>query len=288
MFRLLGRGLRLERQIKKMESQHMDAKKVAIAGITLAFGTTGCVTTKIPDLAYVEASDVIDSLKDELAEVAKNPIDKQVLVAPDACGVEDGDHKMVHVTIGFETADVTLKTVATDTLTGTAAAAKIPLGVVLVGFSGSLTRTTIRTQQVTYTLGKDNRSIAERKKSAPTVKNKEFKPGQGGYIPIHRVGESQSKQVNGEAAAPVLHPIADAILAARDQILAIDHARRPCLLPTKVKVEIDFQVQRKLDVKGDVGFLVFADVGGESITQRETANSMTVTYSLAGSSVGLY
>jgi hypothetical protein len=183
---------------------------------------------------------------------------------------------------------VTLKTVATDTLTGTATAARIPLGVVLVGFSGSLTRTTIRTQQVTYTLGKDDRTIEEREKIADTVENKDFKPGEGGYIPIHRIGESNNKVVNSEATASVPHPIATAILAARDQILAIDHARRPCLLPTAVKVEIDFQVQKKLDVKGDVGFLVFADLGGESITQRETANSMTVTFSLEGSSVGLY
>jgi hypothetical protein len=75
-----------------MEFEHMDAKKVAIVGISLALGATGCVTTKVPDLAYVEASDVIDSLKDELAEVAKSPIDKQVLVAPGACGVEEGGH----------------------------------------------------------------------------------------------------------------------------------------------------------------------------------------------------
>jgi hypothetical protein len=266
----------------------MDAKQVVIIGISLALGTTGCVTTQVPDLAYVEASDVIDSLKDELAEVAKKPVDKQVLVASDACGVEVDGHRVVHVTIGFESADVTLKTVATDTLTGTAAGAKIPLGAVLVGLSGSLTRTTIRTQQVTYSLGKDKRSITAQKRGAPTVTNQEFKPGEGGYIPIHRAGETSSTVLDSGAAGPVPHPIAAAILAARDEILAVDHARRPCLLPTKVKVEIDFQVQKKLDVKGDVGFLVFIDVGGESVTQRETANSMTVTFSLAGSSVGIY
>jgi hypothetical protein len=41
------------------------------------------------------------------------------MFAPGARGVEEGGHKVVHVTIGFDTADVTLKTVATDTLTGT-------------------------------------------------------------------------------------------------------------------------------------------------------------------------
>jgi hypothetical protein len=55
-------------------------------------------------------------------------------------------------------------------------------------------------------------------------------------------------------------------------------------VPSKIKVEIDFQVQKKLDVKGDVAFLFFLDVAGESVRQREAANSITVTFDLTGSS----
>jgi hypothetical protein len=50
-----------------------------------------------------------------------------------------------------------------------------------------------------------------------------------------------------------------------------------------VKVQIEFQVQQKADVKSDVGFLVFADVGVEGIAQRETANSLIVTFAVSGS-----
>jgi hypothetical protein len=264
----------------------MVAKKW-IFGVAASAGLAGCVTTGETDLSYVRASDVINSLKDELAFVDSHPINKGIAVANEAC--EDRDKRSVFVTGKFLSADVSLKTIATDTVTGTVAGSKVPIGAVLIGLSGSLSRSTIRTQQVTYTLtnASNNAVSLARIEEAPNVP---FAPAEGGGLKIRHetfsAGMNGSEQAGPRSEIPQPHPMADAILAARDELLAVDHMRRPCLLPSKVKVEIDFQVQKKLDVKGDVAFLVFLDVAGESVRQREAANSIVVTFDLTGSSQG--
>lgn len=246
----------------------------------------GCMSNKPPgSIKYVYASDVINELKDQLAEVQARPLNKDVEVPDGACGVKLPNKTVVHVEVSFDTADVVLKTVATDTNTGTAAAAKVPLGTVLIGASASYTRTTIRTQQVTYSLGPDpywKRPPTE-SPFAEAAPNRPFNPPAPGELTVHKAGAAP----NDQSKSSELGGIAEAIFAARDQILAIDHGRKPCLLPTKVKVEIDFQVQQKTDIKGDVAFLVFADIGGEHIKQRESANSLIVTFTLSGSSATL-
>ena len=246
----------------------------------------GCVSNRPPpDLKYVYASDVINALKDELAEVESRPLNKDVEVPDGSCGVKFGNKTTVLVSVSFDSADVVLKTVATDSAAGTAAAAKVPLGAVLVGGSASYTRTAIRTQQVTYSLGPDpywGRRPAEEPAFPEPAKNQPYNPPAGGQLTLHDVPVALPG--HGVASPPATHGIAEALFAARDQFLAIDHARKPCLLPTKVKVQIDFQVQQKTDIKSDVGFLVFADVSGERISQQETANSLIVTFSLKGSS----
>jgi hypothetical protein len=246
----------------------------------------GCISNKPSEnIKYVYASDVINELKDQLAEVQARPLNKDVEVPDGACGVKHGNKTVVHVEVSFDTADVVLKTVATDTNTGTAAAAKVPLGTVLIGASASYTRTAIRTQQVTYSLGPDPNWKRPPTESpfAETTANRPFNPPADGELAVHEAGAASG----GQSKSPELGGIAEAIFAARDQILAIDHGRKPCLLPTKVKVEIDFQVQQKTDIKGDVAFLVFADIGGEHIKQRESANSLIVAFSLSGSSATL-
>ena len=246
----------------------------------LTVSTSGCVVTRgSTELGYVHASDIIDSLKSELAVVQDNSLDKKIYVSNDACGELDKEGRTVFVTGRFDTADVSLKTVATDTLTGTVSATKIPLGAVLIGASGSLTRTTVRTQSVTYTLTSPERSPIKSAKAAATPVVSE--------IPIYHSADGFATHIKPEPGKNEAHPIADAILAARDELLNVNHNAKPCLLPTKVKVEIDFQVQKKLDAKADVAFIVFLDSGGESVTQRESAHSMTVTFDLAGSSVAI-
>jgi hypothetical protein len=260
-----------------------------ILGAAGAVGLTGCVTTGEADLSYVRASDVINSLKDELAFVDSHPIGKRITVSNESCGDLKGDQKSVFVTGKFSTADVSLKTIATDTVTGTVAGSKLPLGAVLIGVSGSLTRSTIRTQLVTYTLTNVQLPAISMRR-VEEVPNITFAPADdGGLKVLHETFSTGGNRTEAAGLAPdniPKHPIADAILAARDELLAIDHMRRPCLLPSKVKVEIDFQVQKKLDVKGDVAFLVFLDVAGESVRQREAANSIVVTFDLTGSSQG--
>lgn len=157
------------------------------------------------------------------------------------------------------------------------------MGVVLVGGSISFTDTAIRTQQVTYSLGPDpfwSRPSTESSFSA-SIPNQPFTPPADGQLTLHDVSAAARRP--GDITAAATGGIVEAIFAVRDQILAIDHARKPCLLPTKVKVQIDFQVQQKTGIKSDVGFLVFADVGGERTRQRDATNSLAVTFSLAGS-----
>jgi hypothetical protein len=259
-----------------------------ILGAAATAGLTGCVTTGEADLSYVRASDVINSLKDELAFVDSHPINKGISVSNEACG--DGDKRSVFVTGKFSSADVSLKTIATDTVTGTVAGSKVPIDAVLIGVSGSFARSTIRTQQVTYTLT-NVQSPAISLPRIEEVPNIPFTPADDGGLRIRHetlsAGTTDAGAVRVTEEGPKPHPIADAILAARDELLAVDHTRRPCLLPSKVKVEIDFQVQKKLDVKGDVAFLVFLDIAGESVRQREAANSIVVTFDLTGSSQSL-
>jgi hypothetical protein len=271
----------------------MDAAKTWIA-VWFAISLCGCAANTQGGVAYVKASDVIDELKDELAVVDKSSVDEQILVPKTSCGKSlDSEHNAVHVSAEFDSADVVLKTIATNSVAGTASVAKLPLGVVLVGTSAILTHTDIRTQQVTYSLSADPSLLFDEGADAAESKsNQPFTPGASGYIQIYRVGEKTPpidsvSPDNDTDANSHPHLIADAILAARDQILAIDHARKPCLLPTKVKVQIDFQVQQKTDVKGDIGFLTFLDVGSEIIRQKEAAHSMIVTFTLKGSSVAL-
>jgi hypothetical protein len=258
----------------------------ALAAVELA----GCATTGVADLSYVRASDVINSLKDELAFVDSHPIGKRITVSNESCGDQKGDEKSVFVTGNFQTADVSLKTIATDTVSGTVTGSKLPIGAVLIGVSGSLTRSTIRTQQVTYTLTNVQAPKVSRAR-VEEVPNIPFDPADNGGLKIRHetlsagATDAGTAGVTAENVKP--HPIADAILAARDELLAVDHMRRPCLLPSKIKVEIDFQVQKKLDVKSDVAFLVFLDVAAESVRQREAANSMVVTFDLTGSSQSL-
>jgi hypothetical protein len=260
--------------------------KVAVLVATCCLSLLGaCVSNRPPpDLKYVYASDVINALKDELAEVESRPLNKEVEVPDGSCGIKVGNKTTVLVSVSFDSADVVLKTVATDSAAVTGTAAKVPLGAVLVGGSASFTRTAIRTQQVTYSLGPDPFwSPPARQSPFPEpAKNQPYEPPAGGQLTLHDVPIAPPSQ--RAASPPTTHGIAEALFAARDQFLAIDHARKPCLLPTKVKVQIDFQVQQKSDIKSDVGFLVFADVGGERISQRETANSLIVTFSLKGSS----
>jgi hypothetical protein len=129
------------------------------------------------DLSYVRASDVINNLKDELAFVDSHPINKRIAVLNESCG--DRDQRSVLVTGKLLSADVSLKTIATDTVTGTAAGSKLPLGAVLIGVSGSLTRSTIRTQQVTYTVTNASNNVVSLAR-IEEVQNMPFAPADDG------------------------------------------------------------------------------------------------------------
>lgn len=269
----------------------MPIKSLAI-GTGVALLLCGCVTITPKETKYVQASDVINALKDELADVEANPIDVEVSVPETECGVKNAQgQKVVHVIAQFQTADVVLKTIATDSTAASGAAAKVPLGAVLLGGSFTYTHSSIRTQQVTYTLLNDQGVTDTGGGKQNPRANTPYAPGPGGYIPVYTTGQAVRIARDGTylpAGLPTPHLIAQAIFAARDQILAIDHARKPCVIPSKVKVEVNFQIQDKTDAKADVAFFTFIDVGTESVRQREFAQSMVVTFTLGGSSASLY
>jgi hypothetical protein len=251
----------------------------------------GCIAITPKEVKYVQASDVINELKDELAQIEAQPASVAVIVPSDACGVMQNGQRIVKVVAKFDTADIVLKTIATDATSAFGSVAKLPLGSVLLGGSFTYTHTDIKTQQSTYSLlHVDEPDLLSAIPTDSSQTNKPFVPASGGYIPIYKVGSPTPITTLGGTApegVPPHHQIADAILAARDQILAVDHARKPCVLPKQIKVEIDFQIQEKTDSKGDVGFLTFLDFGSETVRQREFAQSMIVTFSLVGSSEAL-
>jgi hypothetical protein len=82
--------------------------------------------------------------------------------------------------------------------------------------------------------------------------------------------------------------IAEAFKAAVAQILMVDHNMRPCLVPTAVKVEVDFQISRKndstLSVGPGIGKFKVISVGTEHIKQSDYTNSITATFKTEGSS----
>jgi hypothetical protein len=80
--------------------------------------------------------------------------------------------------------------------------------------------------------------------------------------------------------------IAEAISAASKELLDVDHNALPCLKPQDVKVEIDFDVQKKSD--GSISLsVVFLKFGAENVYTNENFHSMLVTFDLTQSSLAV-
>jgi hypothetical protein len=83
-------------------------------------------------------------------------------------------------------------------------------------------------------------------------------------FPAFRAMWKVSRAQYGAEYQQFVDSLLTALPAARDELLAVDHSLQPYMPPKQVKVEIDFQVQKRLDAKADVGFLLFVDISGEN------------------------
>jgi hypothetical protein len=78
-----------------------------------------------------------------------------------------------------------------------------------------------------------------------------------------------------------------AIAAAGNELLKVDHTLRPCLKPQDIKVEFDFDVQKKGDLPVSINVLLLK-VGYERTHTDERFHSIVVTYDLTqGSSAAV-
>lgn len=73
--------------------------------------------------------------------------------------------------------------------------------------------------------------------------------------------------------------IRDALEAAETQLLAVNHSALPCLKPQTVKVEVDFEVQEKLDVNPTLN-LVIVKVSTDTTKTNDATHSVVVTFDL--------
>lgn len=143
---------------------------------------SACGSMPQKDLPYVRASDVIDALKDELQKVRATPFQAKVIVNENECGMslqDDQGHpyRAVLLKVHSVDAEVTLKTVATDSIAGTAGGSKVPVNVVVVSPSLTVTRTGIKTQQVTYSFT-GSEALTNDLSPEKDDKNKDGKPTQ--------------------------------------------------------------------------------------------------------------
>ena len=237
------------------------------------------------ELKYAPASDVINAVKQELDIIQQNVGSLKIEVPKDSCGSpsdmifgEEPGKFYVRISVNSLSAEVALKTVATDTATGAASGIKVPVGTVLISPLSAVTRTKIRTQQVKYSFNNHAGGGAQQQS------NTTFKLRDDGSFVLRKGADilTPRPRVNSP------YGIADAITSAVDQLLLVDHSHQPCIDPTFVTVQIDFQVQSKKEGKTDLGFLTLIDVQGDRISQNELAQSLVVTFNLTGSTTVNY
>jgi hypothetical protein len=282
---------------------------IGLGGSALA--VTACAHLGSTKIDYVPASDVVNAVKAELSDVLAQP-QYSVEVKPGACGRAN----RVYVQLSNASVDISLKTIKTDTNSPVASLAGGVILSVLVSGSQTWTNTHIKTQQTTYSFKLEPppltqegaralrdevvNKVATDIESVPKPKIIDEKPPTVSYPAPFVQGEpgvSQSSPpasnevVIKEGDANTLLPenlgIANAFKAAVAQILMVDHESRPCLVPTSVKVEVDFQISRKNDSRLGVGpgigqFQVMS-VGTEHLRQSDYTNSLVATFQTAGS-----
>lgn len=78
------------------------------------------------------------------------------------------------------------------------------------------------------------------------------------------------------------YPLAATLWTLREQLLHVDHGLTPCVKPTKLEAEIDFEVQK--DVQGKLGIdILIVSVSASRERNDDTTQHLKVTFDMSGS-----
>lgn len=98
--------------------------------------------------------------------------------------------------------------------------------------------------------------------------------------------EAEAVRASHTAAAPRVHPIADALVALRDQLLATNHDP-PCIKPTQLKAEISFEVVKKVEGGVEVTLFEIVSLGTKAGYSNDRVQTLEVVFDLTDSSLML-
>jgi hypothetical protein len=277
---------------------------------------TGCCTQPTP--GYAPVSTVVDKLKDEL-----NLFDSAPPIRPLGQGgqtVCPGVNGQPIVLVIPTKAQLVLKVVSTNTY-GANVGAKIPAGsIVTVDPSVSGTYQTQGTQALTLDLDVQHKKSAEESRSDIDLTSKQIElydkaqkkysksnpslAKQFGialrkrnadldamYVNLGASLSSDSRPIYGSGSAqdqppPSLkdHDLAATLWTLRQQLLNVNHTSRPCVKPSQLKTEIDFEVVS--DAKASLGLDIYiVSVGASAEGKKDTVQTLTVTFDMTGSSL---
>jgi mRNA-degrading endonuclease YafQ of YafQ-DinJ toxin-antitoxin module len=287
--------------------------KKPVYGIALIILSGCCVTnpSKTPQpIDTVDATAVINNIKEELALFAETQPSQQYTTINQACGDTTG---ATNVNIIPVSASLQLKAIVTDVIGG-ALGAKIPVGTtgltVDPSISGNATK--LNTQQITLELGVDHQKTKPELRADIDKIEKEIAADEKYSKSQPKNFQKQVKEINAKKKSKIFteyselidkeslqqkyiaqkpydaakykdHQLAEALYRIRESLLAVDHTKQPCLKPNQLKSEIAFQVTKKVDGGLNLSFFVVS-VGGELSHTDDRTQGLTVTFDLADSS----
>lgn len=283
--------------------------------LALVVSTTACqMLSSAEDIKPTRV--VLNALKDELALFQST-----TPAGGNAC-MENGTAAgtLLKVVIKPLTAKLALKVIAGAADTA-GATAKLPIGgIITANFGGVFEWKSQHTQTVTFDLGiaheptvKELRANAsslakevdeDAKAKANFVNEPELQARvdnaaqekRKGIVELYRKlypGAETATPATADVAESSMpssldgHEIATALWVARNELLHVDHGKKPCFKPSQLTVEIAFQVITKRDVKGgfgaNLGFIVVDASAAENKTDDRT-QTLTVTFDMADES----
>ena len=217
----------------------------------------GCclLPPKTADTAPVH--EVIDNVKDQLRSFYTSPLYlAQSVKVTDLC--HDANNMNV-VIIKPTSAKLTLKTVSTteyDPSLGLVA----PLGVLKIdpAYSGAYSRQNAQSLEVDLKL--DELRVLEPKTNA------------------------EMAMVQATARLQTDHLLRDVVSGMGQELLKVDHTKRPCITPTEIKSVINFDVVNKST--GGIGIEILGFKAGNKMTAGDEYHQvLEIDFSLAGSSL---
>ncbi|MCY0854041.1 hypothetical protein [Cupriavidus sp. D39] len=311
-------GLSLRNMLLGTNGDHFEMVKMRFILISIAMMVGGCNTTATAVPPGGEpVSQVVNELKQELKLFADTPpnIPHQQNPAKVVCGGVNGG---AVVSVVPTNAILILKVTATNIYDANLSV-KIPAGsIITVNPSFSGTYRTNGTQALTLDLDiQHHRSVAELQSDIDTIgKRIEFlKKSEKIYIQgkhkstidanfsgaiasanadlenryvllrqsIAPVGKTEYGHADSDQPPAALkeHTLAATLWTLRQNLLNIDHAQLPCVRPSQLKTEVDFEVIN--GKKGGVGIDVkIVSIGAGVEMKRDSVQNLIITFDMAG------